>query len=757
MSTPSPELASNLQVIAGALRLRLIKDWIFRQVMTLGGISVIIAISAIFFYLAWVAYPLVKPVSVEEWKALPLPAPSQGRTLHLSAEEQREVGARYTDQGVVVFFDLATGAPRKEVRLPLPPGVRVTSFAAGDPSHYVNALGLSDGRVLLVKEQYQVSFDARHDNRRVITPDVEFPLGETPIVVDERGEALRALAVASADGATTLAAQTADGRILVVGLAARQNMITGEVSVERTGATLGDFSGKADALVVEIKQRELYLAHDGRFVRHYDITDKGAPRFVQEKEVVPQGERMTALAILSGGYSLIVGTDHGSLAQWFLVRDGENNYHLTRIRTFKSMPAAVTAIAPEYFRKGFVVGDARGNLGLYYATSQRLLWQGTAGAAAVQTAAFTPRANALMVEGANGQLRAARVHNEHPEVSFYALWQRVWYESYEKPDYIWQSAAATNDFEPKFSLAPLTLGSLKAAFYAMLLATPLAIFAAIYSAYFMSPRTRRVAKPTIELMEALPTVILGFLAGLWLAPLVENNLLGTLGSFVTVPLVVMLAAWLWSRLPVSLKSRVPEGWEAMLLLPVAALGIWLAFLLGHPLEARFFGGDLPHWLNSHGITFEQRNSLVVGLAMGFAVIPIIFTIAEDAIFSVPKHLTAGSLALGATRWQTLKNVVLPTASPGIFSAVMIGLGRAVGETMIVLMATGNTAVMDWSIFTGFRTLAANIGVEMPEAAVGTTHFRLLFVCALVLFAFTFAVNTVAELVRQRLRGKYTSL
>jgi phosphate transport system permease protein len=185
---------------------------------------------------------------------------------------------------------------------------------------------------------------------------------------------------------------------------------------------------------------------------------------------------------------------------------------------------------------------------------------------------------------------------------------------------------------------------------------------------------------------------------------------------------------------------------------------WGLLSLGHPIEAAFFGGDMPYWLsNTMGIKFEQRNSLVVGIAMGFAVTPTIFSIAEDAIFSVPKHLTAGSLALGATPWQTLTRVVLQTASPGIFSAVMIGLGRAVGETMIVLMATGNTAVMDFSMFTGFRTLSANIGVEMPEAGVGETHYRLLFLSALILFAFTFIVNTVAELVRQRLREKYSTV
>ena len=164
------------------------------------------------------------------------------------------------------------------------------------------------------------------------------------------------------------------------------------------------------------------------------------------------------------------------------------------------------------------------------------------------------------------------------------------------------------------------------------------------------------------------------------------------------------------------------------------------------------------WLtHSLGIGFDQRNSIVVGLAMGFAVIPTIFSIAEDAVFGVPKHLVQGSLALGATPWQTVVRVVLLTASPGIFSAIMIGLGRAVGETMIVLMATGNTPVMDFSPFAGLRTLSANIAVELPESEVNSTHFRVLFLAGMVLFIFTFLVNTAAELIRQRLRKKYSTL
>jgi phosphate transport system permease protein len=160
------------------------------------------------------------------------------------------------------------------------------------------------------------------------------------------------------------------------------------------------------------------------------------------------------------------------------------------------------------------------------------------------------------------------------------------------------------------------------------------------------------------------------------------------------------------------------------------------------------------WPQTLGIGFEQRNSMVVGFAMGFAVIPLIFTITEDALSNVPETLRSASLALGASRWQTAFKVVLPTASAGIFSALMIGLGRAVGETMILVMATGNTPIMEMNIFSGMRTLAANIAVELPEAPQHGTLYRTLFLGAMVLFLMTFLVNTAAELLRHRLREKY---
>jgi phosphate transport system permease protein len=286
----------------------------------------------------------------------------------------------------------------------------------------------------------------------------------------------------------------------------------------------------------------------------------------------------------------------------------------------------------------------------------------------------------------------------------------------------------------------------------------MALLAALYVSEFMHPVVKGYVKPAVEVMAALPSVVLGFLAGLWLAPVIERVVPGLVLFPVVMPAVILAALGVWRTLPDGFRGRFRSGTEAFLLVPVIALGAWLAFVLGGLVEATLLGGSYRTWLlGAAGITYDQRNSLVVGVAMGFAVIPLIFTIAEDSLANVPQHLRAGSLALGATRWQTAVRVVLPTASPGIFSAMMIGLGRAVGETMIVLMATGNTPVMDWSPFNGLRALSANIAVELPEAPDGGTLFRVLFLAAFLLFCLTFVVNTVAEVVRLKLRRKYRYL
>ncbi|PJI51278.1 MAG: phosphate ABC transporter permease [Pseudomonas sp.] len=670
--------------------------------------------------------------------------------LLLSIEEQNMVGMRVAANGEVVFFDAKKGDEMDRVALKLPAGTSVTSIAEDQPGHPTVALGLSNGQVLVFKHTYKVTYP---DNHKTITPQIDYPYGEAAMSLDPQGRPLEHVAIVSGDDGLLVAASTGS-EMLLLGLTQQENMLTGESTLQEERINLPQIAEPVKAIYMDPRKQWLYVLN-GR--AQADVFDLNTHQLNGRYKLLDDASaEVTASTQLLGGISLMVGDSKGGIGQWFMARGEDGEPRLSHVRDFKLGDQPIASIASEQRRKGFLALDKQGNLGIFHSTAHRtLLVENVAPSAGAM--ALSPRANRLILEQ-GGELRRFVVSNPHPEVSFSALWGKVWYESYDKPSYVWQSTAATTDFEPKLSLSPLTFGTLKAAFYAMILAAPLAIAAAVYTAYFMAPGMRRKVKPVIELMEALPTVILGFFAGLFLAPYVEGHLPGIFSLLLLTPLGILAAGLLWSRLPERIRLSLPAGWEAAILIPVVlATGAFALWMSPH-LETMFFGGDMRLWISHDlGITYDQRNALVVGLAMGFAVIPNIFSIAEDAIFSVPRSLTYGSLALGATPWQTLTRVVILTASPGIFSALMIGMGRAVGETMIVLMATGNTPVMDVNIFQGMRTLAANVAVEMPESEVGGTHYRVLFLSALVLLSFTFVMNTLAELIRQRLRKKYASL
>ncbi len=750
-STKSQRLDFDTPALQRKRRLRALKDRLAGWYVSIGGLAVLAAITLIFFYLVYVVLPIFGGAELTARKAQqPAWLAQQEQPLLLAIEEQNQVAMRLDRSGLVQFFALKNGEALSSSRLALPEGSRIVSVAEDQPGSHRVALGLSNGQVLVLQHTYKVSYP---DNVKTIVPVVEYPFGEAPIALDPQGRALDTVGISLNDSTLLLAASTG-AELHVLSLEREENMFTGEISQSERRIALPQIADPIRALDIDPRHQWLFVFNGRSTADVFNLRDNslnGRYNLARDGDT-----EITTASPLLGGISLMVGDSKGGIAQWFMVRDQNGKATLTRIRDFQLDDSPVTQIVPEERRKGFVALDAKGTVGIFHSTAHRtLLTEQVADGAAV--AALSPRANRLLVES-DGQLQRFIVDNPHPEVSWSALWGKVWYESYEEPKYVWQSTSANTDFEPKLSLAPLAFGTLKAAFYAMLLAAPLAICAAIYTAYFMAPAMRRKVKPVIELMEALPTVILGFFAGLFLAPYVEGHLPGIFSLLLLTPVGIVLAAWIWSRLPERVRLCVPDGWEAALLIPVV-VGV-AAFALGISghLENWLFGGDMRLWLsNDLGIPFDQRNALVVGLAMGFAVIPNIFSIAEDAVFSVPKSLTFGSLALGATPWQTLTRVVILTASPGIFSALMIGMGRAVGETMIVLMATGNTPIMDINIFEGLRTLAANVAVEMPESEVGSSHYRVLFLAALVLLAFTFVMNTLAELIRTRLRKKYASL
>ncbi len=723
---------------------RLLKNRLTRLGIVIGGSMVLISLLLIFFYLLYVVTPLFRSPTLTEAYRAPFLSPAQ--TLKIGMDESRQYGYRFTDLGVVEFYQ--ANGEHSARRLALPEGVSVTAAASGDPASEVLALGLSSGELLLARADFLTSYP---NNQRTITPALAYPLGSPTWPLGE-GPIL-SLSVAAGPEQITLVWRTAQGPYQLTRLQGERNFLSDEVVWQARTIPLPGL-GDAQGLLLSPDQRQLFVLAENRI----QLWQLGALDRVEAGEVLAAAEpgaRITGMALLAGESSLLVVNDNGVVSQWFQARiDGQRRYQ--RVRAF-SHSGPISAIASEYYRKGFAVGDGGGGVDLYHTTAERHLLHYDTQAGALRRLAFAPAGNGLILESDSG-ITAFALDNPHPEISFSALWRKVWYEGYSEPDYVWQSTSGSNDFEAKLSLMPLAFGTLKAALYAMLFAVPLAVAGAIYTAYFMTPGVRKLVKPTVEIMEALPTVILGFLAGLWLAPIVERDLAGILLLLLLLPLVILASAWGWQQLPERWRNSPLGQYRELLLLPVLVLTGVVALGLSPYLELLLMGGDARAFLTHElGIPFDQRNALVVGLAMGFAVIPTIFSIAEDAIFSVPKHLVNGSLALGATQWQTLNRVVLLTASPGIFSAIMMGFGRALGETMIVLMATGNTPLMEWNIFEGMRTLAANIAVEMPESAIGSSHYRVLFLAAFVLFVASFFFNTMAELVRQRLRRKYSTL
>jgi phosphate transport system permease protein len=150
---------------------------------------------------------------------------------------------------------------------------------------------------------------------------------------------------------------------------------------------------------------------------------------------------------------------------------------------------------------------------------------------------------------------------------------------------------------------------------------------------------------------------------------------------------------------------------------------------------------------------SRLNAFVAGVALGLAVIPVVFSIAEDALTSVPQTYTQAALALGSSRWQAAWNIVLPAATPGVFAAVVLGFGRAIGETMVVLMASGNASIISASLFDSARTMTATIAAELAETVFGGHHYRILFLIGAMLFLVTFVSNMAADVIIHRLKAR----
>ncbi|MGE0273797.1 MAG: ABC transporter permease subunit [Nitrospiraceae bacterium] len=762
---------------------RRLLDHIARYVVSAGGIAVIVAILAIFFFIFREVTPLFATPTARFLSRFTLSAiPASPAPLQIGMDDGKAIAYVLSPDGVR-FIDLSTGQTIPIDANAFPISSRMTAVAQGGVGSSRYVVGTEDGRIVSFKMGVATTFSESGERirRPLLRISGSFHISSEP---------LTALAYRTGTTGDGLAAVTAQGTLLYA------TVPDGESEQTIPARELHRFDGPVTQLALDASLDHLYAGTANGLLYHFDLKDAGegraetrpsaqvspahparaetrasaqvSPAHPGRAETRPSpmvyrvaadGIPVTVLGFLNGDRSLIVTTGDGDVSAWGLTRmpGSLGRFQLERMHTFASHRAPVTAFSPSTRDKGFVTADEAGQVFVHYSTSEQTWLKVSAGESAIRAVSLAPKSDGFVVLDKQGQLALYEVRNPFPDITFKTLFGSVWYEGYEGPEHVWQSSSGSDEFEPKYGLMPLAFGTLKGTMYALFLAVPLAILSAAFTSQFMHPDLRGTIKPMIEVMAALPTVVLGFLAGLWLAPLLERFFPALVGMFIVLPFVVVFVSFAWSAIPSRLRERFRPGTEALLLMPLLAGSIWLCLASNEWIEAMLFSGDFKQWVvDSFGVHYDQRNAVVVGIVMGFAIIPIIYSIAEEAMSNVPKHLIAGSLALGATRWQTVLRLVLLAASPGIFSAIMIGFGRAVGETMIVLMATGNTPILDWSWSNGFRTLSANIAVEIPEAPHGGTLYRVLFLAALLLFILTFAVNTLAEVVRQRLREKYTS-
>jgi phosphate transport system permease protein len=863
------------QVFSGRTRQRrpkksvLVKDRLARWIISLGGIGSILAVSMVGLFLFYVVLPLFLAPGLDEQNTLAA-GDQPARVVYVGINEYATITWTLHRDGSLEVRSLADGRILQQAAIPAAELLTCWSFSIeGDRC----AFGYSDGTVRVgtigFSTRYLEPDEVPEDIRTIPvgsaapwqqgilerTPENQFrfqeldlaigdpvPLATSPLVRIDQSLGTTGPMLAALDGA---------GVLHMSSLRERRNLLTGEVTVTITGGSLDlratgllEESGIAPAhlLLTGLGDNAMLAWSDGRLIR-IDTSDPEDLQPTGEADLVPEeGHRLTALCFQIGKASLVTGDDLGRIRVWFRVKDPDAENHdgtsLVLAHELPGLASVVSALSPSARMRSVVAGFADGTVALYHITSNQLIAQvdATADDEPLDFVTLGPRDDVILARAAD-VTRIWRIDAPHPETNWTSLMGKVWYEGYDEPAWVWQSSAATDSFEPKYSLMPLIFGTIKATFYSLLFGLPLAWFAALYTSEFLHPRAKARIKPVIELMASLPSVVLGFLAALVFAPFLEKLVPETLTAMLTVPFCFLAGAYLWQLVPKQ-RALLWEKYKFALMFVGLPAGLLLAGALGPGVERTLFAGDIVAWLDgqigsgtgawmflllplsaltvflinsqvvdgwlrrsdrdwsrlqfglvdlarfavssvvvlilawgcsgllaamgldprgSYVDTYVQRNALVVGVVMGFAIIPIIYTISEDALSAVPNHLRAASLGAGATPWQTAVRVIIPPAISGLFSAMMIGLGRAVGETMIVLMAAGNTPVMEWNIFNGFRTLSANIAVELPEAVQNSTHYRTLFLAALTLFIMTFILNTAAEAVRIRFRKKSLEL
>ncbi len=734
----------------------------------IGGMMIIVAVFFIFVFIGLKVAPLFRSADVSA-KAEILPLPERD-IISFGIDEWREVPYFVTGEGEIFFVDLEDPNKRHKNRgifsmdTELPEGFVIQNLRHDTLRDRV-ILTSTDSRVLIKQVRFEPDFSLGR-NYRVIQPSIE----QLP-VVDLGGPGFPVLDAVYGEGSRQriiagIKEINDQRQVHIATLTQRRTMFgVGPLEVGQQFDLTPKLRGNPIALLVPETADLLLVGYESGEVDYFAIDPSGNLSLVHGFRPFDNGT-FQRMEFVLGDQTALFFRDNGQHVAWnlaFIEEEGGRRFIQSKV--FQDLPGPIVGYSASRRNKTFLTttGD-QARLTLMTTMANR--WVSDLDFEAKQVL-IAPRYNALFFLDTENNLRVKEMVDEHPIAGMKTFFSKIQYEGRPGRIFDWQSDGGAA-FERKLSMVPLIIGTLKGTIYAMFIAVPVALLSALYVSQFLRPSLKRIVKPTMEIMASLPSVILGFFAGLWLSPIISNAVPSVMLAVIGVFVGAVIMGYVWTRLPDTIRLKVPTGLEFVVVFFPAMMVAAIGWQFGQVVENWMFlqyddvlerdVGSFRMWVvNVLGWDFETRNALVVGFAMGFTVIPIIFTISEDSLSNVPNSFRSGSLALGASRWQTAVRIVLPTAAAGIFSALMIGLGRAIGETMIMVMATGNAVVQDFNPFTGMRTLSANIAVEISEAEQNGTLYRTLFLCAFILFVFTFTLNTIAELLRQWLRKRYRAV
>ena len=751
-------------------------------IIRLGGFGIIAAILLILFYITFEVIPLVTSASVVLDKSYSIP---NVEYQFIALDEWAQKPALVSKDGLYVLSLEKNGQIEHRK-------FETSDFAVSalgySPENHTIVLG-GEGKAKIVKLKYYKEYLDQIDETGKQKSQVKLTVNEiTPIELADNDTQFLHLGYGKSEEEEALAGTYQKGDKFYVSV----------VSLRQQTDLLGDPTGKleiGDKSEFKLPSKPVHFEVSNQADTILVATDSGQvicyrkidEQFKEIQRFQPFSTNLQSMNFIFGCSTAIFTSAEGQIKGYSIFKKDQESplmFGLTKT-DYAPMKKGAHFFARSFKNKAFLTGYGK-QAYLMYNTTESISWQKELNFE-INKAAISKKYQKVILTDHKDTLYVYNLDDPHPEASFKSYFGKIWYEGQSEPQYSWESTGGTIEAEKKLSMQPLIFGTIKATFYTMLFAVPVSLLAALFTSQFASPTISKTIKPVMEIMASLPSVVIGFIAVLWLAPIVFDKFPAILLMIFLIPSTSIIFGILWNKLPQKTRILCKPGYEFIFLMPVILFTAWFCWHFGVVFERYVFayqpdltgetgmfslwykqltgavdfeisqGNFALWWQQVTGLSYEQKNSLIVGFAMGFAVIPIIFTIAEDALSNVPKGLTSASMALGASRWQTAWKVVLPTAFPGIFSAIMVGLGRAVGETMIVLCSAGGVAIMQMNAFNGMRTLSMNLATELPEAPVGGTLYRSLFLGAFLLFIMTFVVNTIAEVIRQKIRKKYKTI